>query len=37
MDENKPKGYVLSDLKSNYLTREQLEARRVAPSVQIPK
>ena len=37
MDENKPKGYVLSDLKSNYLTRDQLEARRVAPSVQIPK
>ena len=32
-DTSKPKGYVLSDLKQNYLTREELEARRVAPTM----
>lgn len=31
MDEKKPLGYSDSDLKRIYLTREQLEARRVAP------
>jgi hypothetical protein len=31
MDERKPLGYSESDLKKIYLTREQLEARRVAP------
>ena len=31
MDNNKPLGYSESDLKRIYLTREQLEARRVAP------
>jgi hypothetical protein len=31
IDEKKPLGYSESDLKSIYLSREQLEARRVAP------
>ena len=31
LDEKKPLGYSESDLKKIYLTREQLEARRVAP------
>ena len=37
MDDNRPKGYVLSDLKSDYLTREQLDGRRIAPNVHIQK
>lgn len=31
LDETKPVGYVESDLKSIYLSREQLEAKRVSP------
>jgi hypothetical protein len=33
VDNNQPQGYAESDLKAIYLSREQLEARRVAPSV----
>jgi hypothetical protein len=33
IDNNSPLGYSESDLKSIYLSREQLEARRVAPHV----
>jgi hypothetical protein len=33
MDTTRPLGYASSDLKSLYLSREQLEARRVAPHV----
>jgi hypothetical protein len=33
MDDKTPLGYSESDLKSIYLSREQLEARRVAPHV----
>ena len=33
MDNSTPFGYVSSDLKSIYLTREQLDARRIAPVV----
>ncbi len=35
MDNARPLGYSSSDLKSIYLSREQLEARRVAPHVQL--
>jgi hypothetical protein len=37
VDNNRPLGYSESDLKSIYLSREQLEARRVAPSVSTTK
>ena len=33
VDNNQPQGYAESDLKAIYLSREQLEARRVAPSL----
>ena len=33
LDNTKPAGYQESDLKSIYLTREQLDARRIAPLV----
>ena len=33
-DEKKPLGHIDSDLKANYLTREQLQARKIAPSIQ---
>jgi hypothetical protein len=36
-DTTKPKGYQDSDLKELYLTREQLNARKVAPTYTIPK
>lgn len=32
-DEKKPLGHIESDLKANYLTREQLNARKIAPSI----
>jgi hypothetical protein len=32
-DESKPMGYSNSDMKSLYLSREQLEAKRVAPFI----
>ena len=36
-DTKKPKGYENSDLKELYLTREQLNARKIAPTYSIPK
>jgi hypothetical protein len=33
VDKTKPLGYQTSDLKEMYLTREQLEARKVSPVV----
>ena len=36
-DTTKPKGYQDSDLKELYLTREQLNARKVAPTYTFPK
>ena len=33
MDDNKPFGYASSDLKSIYLTREQLNARKISPVI----
>lgn len=35
MDNSRPLGYSASDLKDLYLSREQLEARRVAPHVRL--
>lgn len=32
-DEKKPLGHIDSDLKASYLTREQLNARKIAPSI----
>ena len=32
-DETKPFGYTSTDLKTNYLTREQLQSRKIAPSI----
>lgn len=32
LDKTQPKGYTTSDLKEVYLTREQLDSRKVAPS-----
>jgi hypothetical protein len=32
-DETRPKGFVSSDLKDIYLTREQLEARKISPVI----
>ena len=32
-DETKPFGYTSTDLKTNYLTREELQSRKVAPSI----
>jgi hypothetical protein len=32
-DQTKPTGYQTSDLKDTYLTREQLDARMVAPEI----
>lgn len=33
LDETKPTGYVESDLKTQYLTREQLQSRQISPVV----
>jgi len=33
LDKTQPKGYTTSDLKEVYLTREQLDSRKVAPTV----
>jgi len=33
ISQDKPKGYVSSDLKSVYLTREQLQSQKVAPVI----
>ena len=33
MDENKPKGHTSSDLKDIYLSREQLNARKISPVI----
>jgi hypothetical protein len=33
VDNSKPFGYISSDLKETYLSREQLEARKVAPAI----
>jgi hypothetical protein len=34
-DDSKPMGYAESDMKSLYLSREQLEAKRVAPFIKM--
>jgi len=36
MDNERPKGYTSSDLKELYLSREQLNARKIAPSLREP-
>lgn len=33
LDETKPTGYVESDLKTHYLTREQLQSRQISPVI----
>ena len=33
LDETKPTGYVESDLKTQYLTREQLQSRQISPVI----
>ena len=33
LDETKPAGYVQSDLKTTYLSRDQLESRQISPAI----